>query len=227
MESGEQIEKAISDLISPDRDVAGEAWRQLIKIGLSAVPHIVRAMKSDNVKMRERAAEVFSSPGLRAPEAVDALIVALKDPVSMVRLIAAQSLSRQMDLRASDALIAALEDASGVVRGSAMSSLAILKDPRAFDLALNMINNDADVDARCGAAHALARLQDVRVLPVLLDMLRSENDEDRMGAAHALAWTADKRAIPALTDALSDRYRLVRRFAQLAISQISSEGDDG
>jgi HEAT repeat protein len=223
VESVERIEQAIADLLSPEPEVAGNAWRQLVKIGRACVPYIAKAMKSDNPEMRARAAEVFCTPKLRDPEAVDALVDVLKDPVSGVRLVAIQSLARQMDPRACDALVGALEDAEGLIRGAAMSTLADLKYPRAFDVALSMLKNDPDVDARWGAAHALARLQDARSLPPLLEMLADKNDEDRIFAAQSLAWTADARAIPALTAALNDPNRIARRAAKHAIDRVRDE----
>ncbi len=225
MESGERIEQAIADLLSPEPEVAGNAWRQLVKIGRAGVPYIAKAMKSDNPEMRARAAEVFCTPKLRDPEAVDALVGVLEDPVSGVRLVAIQSLARQMDPRACEALVGALEDEEGLIRGAAMSTLADIGYPRAFDLALDMLKNDPDVDARMGAAHALARLHDARSLEPLLEMLADRNDEDRISAAFALAWTADVRAIPELTAALNDSNRIVRRAAKHAIDRINDEAE--
>jgi len=72
------------------RKAAGAA-EALANVGRAAVPLLIEALRSEDVRMRFGAAEAFQSVG-GGPEAAGALVAALRDPDESVRLRAAQTL---------------------------------------------------------------------------------------------------------------------------------------
>jgi|GEM_PF-2434996 len=70
---------------------------------------------------------------------------------------------------------------------------------------------------------AFARIDDPRVVPVLMDLLKDEDSGVRTYAAQQLAWLADKRSAEALASALTDSVGNVRMYAAEGLAKI---GDD-
>src|SRR5262249_5982146 len=69
-----------------------DAIATLVGAGTQAVPEVVKALKDQNAKLREAAADTLAQIGPDAEGAVDALIPLLKDKVTGVRGAAAEAL---------------------------------------------------------------------------------------------------------------------------------------
>ena len=149
------------------------------------------------------------------PIAVPALVRALKDRYSNVRLAAAVALGSIGDARAFQPLIAALGDVSGSVRTAAAEALARIGDPRAVEPIVAARRSGHDV-AFYRPVPALAQFGAPAVEP-LIAALEDEDHNVRYIAAQALGQIGDPRAVEPLIAALSDGDGPVRREAALAL----------
>ena len=120
-----QIAAQIADLKSADQEVSGQANLTLIRIGEPAVPALVELLRSDDARLRARAATTLWGMGSKGRAGVPALASALADPDIEVRLASAMALEGiGPDAReAMPALVRALKDREGRVRQWAAKAL--------------------------------------------------------------------------------------------------------
>ena len=76
---------------------------------------------------------------------------------------------------------------------------------------------------RAEAIPVLAPIDDPRVVPVLMDLLKDEDSRVRTYAAQQLARLADKRSTDSLAKALGDTVGNVRRYAAEGLAKIGDE----
>ncbi len=119
------IATKIANLQSADPEVSGEANLSLIRIGEPAVPALVELLRSDDARLRARAATTLWGMGPKGRAGVPALASALADPDLEVRLASAMALEAMgSDAReAMPALVRALKDKEGRVRQWAAKAL--------------------------------------------------------------------------------------------------------
>ncbi len=98
------------------------------------------------------------------------------------------------------------------------------KTPRqsTFEELLHLIRT-GNAYQRAEAIPTFARIDDPRVVPALVDLLKDEDDGVRTYAAQQLARLADKRSAEALVSALTDSVGNVRMYAAEGLAKI---GDD-
>ena len=128
----------------------------LAKLGPSAVPALIRALRESDWPVRCVAALALGKLG--DARAIEPLIAALKDKDKNVRYSAASALGELGNARAVGLLIAALRDEDEDVRRSAARALGELGDARAVE-PLKELLGDEDVAVRTAAAEALKRLR--------------------------------------------------------------------
>jgi hypothetical protein len=74
------------------------------------------------------------------------------------------------------------------------------------------------------AVHALGLLGDERAVPILVEHLENEaNDNLRLQIVRALGWIGSSNSVPALEVALKDKYPWVRQRAATALKQITGK----
>jgi HEAT repeat protein len=134
-------------------------------------------------------------------QAVELLIICLKDDDHSMRKFAAASLGQLGDTRAMEPLIACLEDSEWAVRSAAAEALGQLGDARAVDLLIGYLK-DEDSEIRASAARGLAQLGDARSVVPLIVCLRDRECYVSWTAAGALGKLGDARAIEPLIDCL-------------------------
>ena len=88
------VQQQLSTLIEAQESVQAEATIVLIDIGAAAVPHLANALTDERAHVRRWAAVVLAGIGADAIGAVDALMVATRDPDEGVREAAKQALTR-------------------------------------------------------------------------------------------------------------------------------------
>lgn len=220
------IPALIAALSHSDQGVQGYTLYVLRQLGAVAIPSLITAFTNPDRTIRRNAAVALKGIAGRGLPVVPALIEALRDESSNVRVYAAFVLSDLVDLRAVEPLIDALHDAhretSLFVAAALSRTLAarddLLDDVRfvAFDRArkhfddpgtvpwlLNTLK-DANDWERLIAAIALGHANDLRAVDPLLTLLCDDTAIIRCGAAAALGNLGDPRAIDSLLAAFDD-----------------------
>ena len=177
-------------------------------------------------------------------EAVEPLIVVLKENDKYVRKNAAETLGKIGDVRAVGPLINTLEDNNKDVRENVLVALSRIGDVRAIEPLIDALE-DNNEDIRMYAAEALGKMGDVRAIPGLVFALRdwytgrkaadalnklgwkpvSINDSihllvvEKNGYQLKQIWEDTRRVL--LDDATSDNYDVIRNalFAFICIGK--------
>jgi HEAT repeat protein len=152
--------------------------------------------------------------GIRAPEAVTPLCVALDDDSAGIRQLAARALELLEHPAALEPLLAHVDDSDNYVRAAISGALGSINDPRAEKALLRRIASESDYGALRTTARALGRLRSKNAVPylerILADTTRAEIAENvywsevRMWAAHALGDIGDAAAEAVLRAAADD-----------------------
>jgi HEAT repeat protein len=163
--------------------------------------------RPDDVPVRRYLVLVLGRLG--EPEAVPALLTAVKDPDPDTRLYAIWALGKIGDPAGFDAVLDASQSEDAGVRKMAAYVLGQLGDPRAIPR-LQVLAEDRVADVRWNSAIALAELKDPSGLPVLRSMidrsalarqaqLSSDQEEAAMiNALKALSLLRDAESLPQL-----------------------------
>jgi HEAT repeat protein/beta-lactamase regulating signal transducer with metallopeptidase domain len=155
--------------------------------------------------------------------AVVALITALTDDDSNVRLSAVETLGKLRDPRAVQALIQALrQDPDPKVRAMAAWALGEIEDPSAVPALSTALREDDDQEVRVQAAQALGNIEDVSAIEVLGAAARDPGVEVRRAAVEALGNMDDARVVGLIIPTLGDEDVEVRRSAAQALGNTES-----
>ncbi len=85
----------------------------------------------------------------------------------------------------------------------------------------------ASEPTKVDAVHALGLLGDERAVPLLIEHLENEeNDNLRLQIVRALGWIGSESAVPALEKALADKYPYVRQQAAIALKKITGKDNE-
>ena len=240
--------KNIDDADKGADDVRQSADNALSKIGVEAIPALIKALDDSDADVRYRVVcalgkmkdarvasvlietlkDVDDGVRYRATEAlgkigatmaVPALIETLEDMNDSVRYCAVDSLGKIGDITAVPALIVALKDTDEEIRRSIDNALGKI-GPAAIPELIKALQ-DPDVDIRYRVVYALRKIGDARVVPALVEILKDTDDGVRYRAAEALGKIGDARAIPALIEARHDMDANVRLNAIDSIERIN------
>ena len=171
----------------------------LIQLGPRAIEVLIRAMRDQNVALRQKVAEALGQ--INDKRAVEPLIVALGD-ARTVRRSAAESLVKIGD-DAVQRLIATLSSGNKAGRRSVVEVLGQIGDASAVEPLIDALA-DSDVAVRQKAVEALGRIGDTRAVEPLIALLRDKDLDWR--PAKALGQIGDERAIEPLRAALRDKF---------------------
>jgi HEAT repeat protein len=138
-----------------DPQVRKKAIETLSRIENPAVGPLVAALRDDNGRVREKAANALIEIG--GIGVTQAFIVALTDRNPYTREIAAGALGRIGDNCATKILVAALNDTNWTVRENAAEALGLIGDSYAIKPLITVLE-DEDSDVRLKAAEALDSL---------------------------------------------------------------------
>ncbi len=196
-----------------ENGVNDQVYPKIIALGKEAVPALLRQADSPDAILREYTLAALGT--LRAREAFDALVTALKDTGFERRYIAAWALGQLGDARGVAPLIAALDDDNETVRRYATRSLIKL-DRHAVEPMIAALPN-ATVRAAGYLIRALGDIGDTRAVEPLLEQINSPN---RALVFQALGKLKDKRAEAALIAGLQDSDWRSRMFAAMALGPL-------
>ncbi len=192
-------------------------------------------LKSDKVETRRAAAaqlrQLADQAGApRTPDAVAALIEALKDPDPIVRANAVESLpwvgghsDNAPQVRAAiaksdlPAILAAIKDQEAIVRAKAAGALAIVNaDAKTSVTTLTDLLNDPNVSVRTAVVRSLAGIsRKADVLPSVLLALKDKDGGVRAATVQALGAVGIQReeVVSAIIDSLRDSDPVVQSAA--------------
>lgn len=191
-----EAKRLITQLSDPTK--RDHAAQELIRLGADAVPALVEALQTQDLKLlslyqhvlaripsmtptltkilttahpviRGRVAEVFSINKDRT--AVPALMDALLGEYFTVRSRAALALGNIGERKALPLLLDALKDPKDEVRIAACLALGQFKDPSTFDAITNVLLDDPKIEVRQAAAKALGNTEQSAALPYLMEAL--------------------------------------------------------
>jgi len=136
-----------------------------------------------DAEVRRKAAEALGD--IADPQAVESLLIAIKDESAAVRAQAASALGSIGDPRSLDMLISALKDSEPSVRRATMWALHALGDSRSVQPLIQALN-DPDPDARFVAVSVLGELADARATAALTAALNDPGSDIQSMAGEAL-----------------------------------------
>ena len=186
----------------------------------TAVRDLLLLLKSDaSSEVRMDAAMALGE--MKAGPAVEGLIAALRDRDAFVRTYAALALASIHDPRAVPPLIPLLRDKDALVRLAATRSLgSFTADPRVLEPLVPALR---DQKTRGMAAAWLAKSQNPRLVPRMIELLKDDDASVREQAAGVLGAKHDRVAIGPLTAALRDKDVRVRLAAATALDKVRGE----
>jgi len=189
-----------------------------------ALPPIAHALAHDTTPdVRREAARVLGS--WEETWIVEALCLALLDPVHDVRIAAATSLSALKDIESGSVLRAWADHEDAFVQAAILRGLRELRYADAFEPALRALEHDDD-SVRAEAVVVLGWLKDSRALaPLALAVTGDTNAEIRRSAVGALgfAQVTDTGTLSALLQALDDPIWQVREEAATTLGKLRAK----
>lgn len=177
------------------------AVKALAGFGSAAVEPLIAALRHDNKKVREEAAETLGK--IQDIRAQAPLIASLKDSDPKVRWYAARALGGSKGPKVVTALITSLKDESSRVRWEAIRSLKTRDDPRTIDPLIILLQDKSD-EVRYEAGDVLAEIKSPRALKPLIAALKDKSFKVRAVAARGLGLLGDSSAVPHLHENLTD-----------------------
>ena len=163
---------------------------------------------------------------LRSDDVARPLVNALQDPVAMVRIQAAISLSVLAIPTALPVLISLLQDPDREVRTVAAFAAAKLGSPQSLPVLLEILR-DGPRDARRQAAASLRLLGDAQAVPTLMDALADRSKSVQEEAVVTLGHLGDAQAVPALVNALTATNIMAEERRSLREDLFTALGDLG
>lgn len=153
-------------------------WAAALALGrqgcVEAVPILAQALTGKNINRRLLAVATLAS--IRHTAALQVLIRALReDPDEDVRASAVAALASQDRGQALPLLASAVFDLNTHVACTAVGAMGSMINQQVDQVILAALEDESRPDVRLSAALALASLNDVRCLPVLLDHLQKDN----------------------------------------------------
>lgn len=176
-------------------------------------------IKSNNKRNKIKWEELRALEKIGDKQAIEAIIVLLKDEFAGVRSSAAQALIEIGDNSAVEALIDALRDKDRLVRVYSAQALGNIGDKRAIQ-PLTVLLKDISQEVRLSAANALSKLADSSAVEALIYALEDLSQYVRAISANALGNIGDKRAIEPLMIAINDKESNVRVASFEALAKI-------
>ena len=217
----------LKQLDDKDREISNSASDHLKQFGAEVVPHLIKALKSSDSRIRSNAARTLGEVGPGAKDAVPDLIQALQDSDENVGHAAIDALER-MKLEPDVAIpifINLLKSKDYYLSHTASDNLVEI-GKEAIPHLIDVLKSDSP-NARTIAAVALGKIQPkaTEAVPALSEALKDEDWDVRMRSADALGeiGAEAKAAIPFLINAMGDGNEGVRSAAVDALKKIGTE----
>ena len=213
------VEPILATMLETEKRYRNAAILALRRIGVPAFPALVRELRSDQVLLRQAAAEALV--GSDSASVNGALIVALSDSDDEVRASAALALGWKGNVGAVPALIGALSDSSWQVVDSAVSALGDIGLDAADRLLTVLRSPESDLTVRYQISRALSSMGRGAV-PKLTAALSDGSPSVQMWSAVALGEIGDPEAAQALERLTASADPQVAWVAQEQLRRLTS-----
>jgi len=188
----------------------------------------LQGIEHSDPMVRRTAAEILGN--LNEPRAKDALVDALRDDESEVKVVALQSLARAEVSSAMLEVASRLNDPVAEVRAQAIETLsALTRYPNGLKTYLEPMLRDSDGLVRSRAAVGLLRLgMHIEARDMLRSMSVLGEQDDRIHAIRAMAEWGDLEAFSLIENELNDQHAPspVRRAAAIALGTCGTHATD-
>ncbi|MBI5236932.1 MAG: HEAT repeat domain-containing protein [Deltaproteobacteria bacterium] len=172
--------KDVRDMAVHSLGIVNDAW---------CLPHLMERLKKTALEEEDFSYRIIKSSLISfGPEAADALIKELNDPLWQVRAAAADILAELNEQGAAPTLRAALADHEHDVRAKAAKALGRLKDAASVDALISLLSDEKWL-VRLHAARALGLIKSLKALRPLAALLKDRNWQVRCASAEALSRT--------------------------------------
>jgi len=210
LEEDEELERHIAELIEqlghPEWIKRVEAQKELIYIGLRALPKVTEGKTNKDSEIAYRCSEIEKiiqqakqDELVKRREQFTALIIVVKAFADTSSLKCLHKLS---------------SDSEKDIRRAAIDAVASIADPSSLDVLFNALD-DEDFRVKCLAMSGLGKIQDTRVLELMTKVIedKSKNLHMRRTAALSLKRNDHKEAIGKLINILEDENYAMRYVA--------------
>ena len=188
----------------------------------------IQGMTHSDPLVRRTSAEILGT--LNEPRAQDALVTALNDPESEVKVVSLQSLARAKVASAMLEVASRLNDPEAEVRAQAIETLSgLTRYPQGLKTYLEPMLRDSDGLVRSRAAVGLLRFgTHTEAQNMLRSMAVLGEQDDRIYAIRAMAEWGDLEAFALIKNELIDQYAPspVRRVAAIALGSYRTTATD-
>ena len=197
-----------------------------------SIPRLIKALESDNEKLRGNAAYALRSIGTclgcdkktaeKLHESVSYLVRLLSDESEFVRGNAALALGGLKESGIRDDLVKLLGDKDSYPRAMAARALGVIGDEKSAEELMALLK-DPSVDVRKNAIIALGNLKAERSVKPILSFIGDQEKSVRIAAIKSLRMIGDESSAEKIASALKDKDDDVRIEALHAIKELNYE----
>lgn len=217
------LTESLNDTVVETRQVAIEALA--VVGGREGLEGTLKGLTDSHADVRVAAAEALASLG--DDRAVDSLLEKLQTERNLkVRNAIVKALETYAEVRAIPALVRCLSEEYGTSSAEryhkqlVLHSLSSYPVERVVNALLPLLEGELNESTKVEVIRALARIEHPRIVPVVLDQLKSTNAALRREAVIQAGKFLDARALPTLVELLRDPDSAIRGLAQKAIEDI-------
>ena len=197
-----EIKALIVKLGSDDLNISLDAAQELYKLGKSAIPDLLEALKQADIALKGQI--IFLLGRIGDKDAVPALVQILADENAYIRRNAAEALGKIKNEGAISSLATSLFDGDIAVRERSAWALGEIRDARAVESLLDRMIDEKDGMVKTAAVISLGKIQDQRATQVLLRELKSQaNSLYKNEVVKSLGELKDPSAIKGLSEHLN------------------------
>ena len=219
------IEKLCNLISDPDYKVQNKAIEAIVKSKHpKTVLYLIPHLKDESEYIRRAAVEVLNE--IASVESVKDLLNAIKDEDWWVRSRAADALGKIGGKRVVKAVIQLIKDDDEFIRRSAIEIINATKDESTFEALVQSLD-DSDWWVRERAIDGLAELGNKKCVPILINMLKKNPDNEAMVVVllKAFATLKTEDAVKVTVKQLNSKSDNVIKEAIKTLSVITPESE--
>ena len=185
--------------------------KQLASFDKLSDDELVSLLAKDNIHTKVVVASLLLTR--QDERGLDIIITNLENPDPDIRASAVWALRDVVDPRAKEPLIRLLDDDNAAVTAAATKILGQYKDPSLLDKFCKLALQGKNEQTRAYSADAIGQIGDLKSVPILLKMIKGDDNEAVTAAGRALFALRDPAMVPILIDSLKDSNTDVRNIA--------------
>ncbi len=218
LEEDEELERHIAELIEqlghPEWVKRIEAQKELIYIGLRALPRVTSGKRNKDSEIAYRCSEIEK---IIQQAKQDELVKRREQFTALITVVKAFA-----DTSSLKCLHKLSSDGEKDLRRAAIDAIAFIADPSSLDVLFKALD-DRDFRVECLAMSGLGKIKDTRVLELMTKVIEdtSKNLHMRRTAALSLKRNNHKKAIGKLINVLEDENYAMRHAAFKALRHLA------